>query len=176
MRGSRVKYSIRLVMALVLPCNCMMAEYQSDLNTEISVLWEEAKDQAVALYDEAKEKWEDFDHQRSEEEIRRLYERAKEAGEKVPVDIYAWIRYDLERVNNWEYHVVVTNSANNEAITARLNELGAQRWECLGMSSHRDELVFVFKRRVKSYLRHIPVRELLYLLSVGGEGDGSAGG
>ena len=174
MRRSKVKNLIRLAMALVLPCNWMIAESpsHSEWNNEIAGFWEETKDQAAALYDDAKEKWEDFNHQRSLEEIRRLYERAKEAGEKVPADVYAWIRQDLQRVNNWEYHVAVYNPADSEAIAARMNELGAQRWECVGLSSRGDELVFVFKRRARSYLRHIPVRELLYLLPVGGEGDG----
>ena len=39
-------------------------------------------------------------------EVVRLYEKAKQAGEQVPKDVWEWVKQDLESMGDWEYRVI----------------------------------------------------------------------
>ena len=103
------------------------------------------------------------------EEMRKLYEEAKERGEEVPQDIYEWAKEDISRMDTWEYNILKLNPADLEEQVEAMNALGKERWECVDTVRMGDEIVAIFKRPVRSYLRHVPLRELLWLLPAGGE-------
>lgn len=102
-------------------------------------------------------------------EVVRLYESAKEKGEQVPKNVYEWAREDLQRHGTWEYHVVEVSDA---AIEKRLNTLGAERWECIWIQPAGKQLRLVLKRPVRSYLRNLPLSQVLKLLPGGGSDEG----
>ncbi len=134
------------------------------------VIEEDIVDRARRYYEKAKEKLNEYDHDRTVEEMRKLYEEAKERGEEVPQDIYEWAKEDIRRMDTWEYTILKLNPAELEEQVEAMNALGKERWECVDTVRIGDEIVAIFKRPVRSYLRHVPLRELLWLLPAGGEG------
>ena len=104
------------------------------------------------------------------EEIQALYETAKEKGEEVPKNVYEWIKQDLSRLGDWEYMVLDTEAADADTIEHALNELGTDRWECMWIQPAGTKFRLIMKRPAKSYLRHIPLAQLMKLISVGDSG------
>jgi hypothetical protein len=45
-----------------------------------------------------------------------------------------------------------------------LDARGLERWECFHVLDRADEVVLMFKRRLRSYLGAVPLRELIRLL------------
>ena len=95
-----------------------------------------------------------------DELIEEIYRRAREAGEEVPPDAMEWAREDLERIGDWEYRVVRLESDEDAAVEARLNALGAERWEVFWIERTSDGLRAFVRRRAVSYLRMLPLSEL----------------
>ena len=100
-----------------------------------------------------------------------MYERAREAGEQVPKDIYEWARKDLESIGNWEYRIESIDMRQIDVLERRLNELGADRWECIWIQEGEGPARLIFKRPVRSYLKHVPLSRLLRAVPVGGGDD-----
>lgn len=98
------------------------------------------------------------------QEVLRLYEKTRQTGEAVPADAYEWMKQDLERVGDWEYRVLVVDSAAEAEIEERLNELGRDRWECFAALREAGSLHLLFKRPVESCVGMIPHNDLLKLL------------
>ena len=115
-----------------------------------------------------------------EKQIRDLYQRAREAGESVPEDVYDWAKADLSRLGDWEYLVVgveppgdsTAGERDDEMLQTRLNALGADRWEVFWIDSRGDRLRLFAKRPTRSYLKHIPFSALGRLLPSGGSSGG----
>ena len=101
-------------------------------------------------------------------EVRRLYDEAKKAGERVPKDIYEWVRQDLQRSGDWEYRVVDVDAGVPEGIEETLNELGAERWECFWVGVAGGKSRFVLKRPARTYLQRVALTDLLKLIPGGG--------
>ena len=97
-----------------------------------------------------------------------LYEAAKEAGEQVPKDVYAWVKQDFGKIGDWEYLVTDLSLSDTDAVQRRLNELGSERWECIWIHTSGKKTSFIFKRPAKSYLRNIPLPQLMNLIPGGG--------
>ena len=102
------------------------------------------------------------------EQILELYETAKESGQQVPKDAWAWVREDVQSFGDWEYRVLeLPSSSDPAAIETRLNELGTDRWECLWIQPLGSKTRFFLKRPHRSYLQQIPLNQLLKLLPQG---------
>jgi hypothetical protein len=104
-------------------------------------------------------------------QILRLYEQAKESGERVPKDVYEWLTQEVQGIGDWEYRVVEMKEAGPAETEARLNELGAERWECIWIETVGRKTRFILKRPVKGYLGQIPLSELIKLIPYPGSGD-----
>jgi len=105
------------------------------------------------------------------EEIQRLYDEAKDAGEKVPEDVVEWVKLDFQKIGDWEYRVVTVPRENDETFEKMLTELGTERWECFWVEPTGDELRLLLKRPSRSYLKLMPLSQLWKLMP-GGEGGG----
>ena len=125
----------------------------------------------VELYNSALENAESVDYENAIEEVRRIYEQAREKGEDLSGGFYEWMRKDIAQYNIWEYRILTVASGDDEKIAEEMNTLGEDRWECIGVSTQKSRLTLVFKRRPASYLRHIPVKELLGLFGLGAAGE-----
>ena len=102
------------------------------------------------------------------ERVRELYRQARESGQQVPKDALEWARQDLHRIGDWEYKIVDLPPEGPQARQARLNELGAERWEAFWMEPAGDGTRVYLKRRSRSWMEKIPLSELRRLLPVGG--------
>lgn len=103
------------------------------------------------------------------ERVVTLYEEAREQGEKVPGDIADWIGADLGREGSWEYKVVDVPGASGEKLESRLNQLGAERWDCISVEPLSGRTRLVLKRTQKSYLRRLPLSDLMRLIPLFGD-------
>ena len=101
------------------------------------------------------------------DKIQDLYETARDAGDDVPADAYAWAKSDLQRIGDWEYRIVRLDAASDGAVEKRLNELGAERWEVLWLEREGDGLRVFLKRSMRSYLRLLPLSDLGRLVPTG---------
>jgi len=98
------------------------------------------------------------------EEIRKLYERAKDAGEQVPADVADWVKQDVQAIGDWEYRVVALPTADAAKLEQRLNEMGKNRWDCFWVHTTGGETAFMFKRPRRTYLKNVPLSDLLKLI------------
>ena len=103
------------------------------------------------------------------DDVERLYESAKEAGERVPKNIYDWIRADIEHLGDWEYRVVELETSDAKSAEGKLNELGQERWECIWVQTSGKTTRFYLKRPVRSYLKTLPLSQLLKLIPSGSD-------
>ena len=104
------------------------------------------------------------------DEVQRLYQSAKETGERVPKNIYDWIRQDIENLGDWQYRVVELETSDSKSVEGKLNELGQERWECIWVQPSLKTTRLFLKRPVRSYLTTLPLSQLLKLIP-SGEGD-----
>jgi len=105
------------------------------------------------------------------ERVVALYDEAKEQGEKVPGNVAEWIESDLGREGAWEYKVVDVAGGKGSILEKQLNELGAERWECIHVEPLPGATRLVFKRTTKSYLRRLPLSDLMRLIPLAGGSD-----
>jgi hypothetical protein len=89
------------------------------------------------------------------EQIKELYDRAKDAGENVPEDVLTWAKDDVKKIGTWEYKIeTFTNNAVSEEDTLKkLQELGGLRWECFWVEDTPEAKRFYFKKPVRSYIQ-----------------------
>ena len=107
------------------------------------------------------------------EEVQRLYEKAKDKGERVPKDIYEWAREDLGAIGDWEYRILTLDDPTPESLQEELNGLGVERWDCFWIERRRDDLTLYLKRPSRTYLRHIPFSDLMQIIPSGDSGSSS---
>jgi len=106
------------------------------------------------------------------DEVVRFYETAKEQGEQVPKSVYEWVRNDLSSVGDWEYMVFELESADAATMERKLNDLGTDRWECMWIQPVGLRTRFVMKRPARTYLKNLPLSQVLKMLPAGGaEGE-----
>ncbi|MEM7351421.1 MAG: hypothetical protein AAF657_11485 [Acidobacteriota bacterium] len=99
-----------------------------------------------------------------------LYEKAKEKaqsmGESLPDKVPDWIKDDLKNAGTWQYKV---EEVALDDLQERLDELGAERWECFSVNERGKKARLVLKRRKRSQLREIQdlsADDLLIVLKV----------
>ncbi|MCP3981686.1 MAG: hypothetical protein GY716_20490 [bacterium] len=103
--------------------------------------------------------------------VASLYEVAKASGEKIPGDVYDWLRQDLQNIGAWQYRVETVPRTESAALEKLLNEVGAERWECIWIEREGSNYRLIFKRPAKSYLKTIPEWDVLRLLRGDEEGN-----
>jgi len=89
---------------------------------------------------------------------------------------------ELEKMTQWEYHVVKVHTADPVTLTDYLNQWGKQGWECFQVVSSApsaagqlpQEYLIFLRRRPSSLLTQIPLRDLMrmMLIMIGEGGDG----
>jgi len=99
------------------------------------------------------------------DQVVALYEKAKLAGENVPDDVAEWVKQDLQSIGDWEYRVVRVPVVSPATAEAELNALGGERWECFWVQLDDDQTLFFMKRPMRSFIKTIPVPDLIKLLS-----------
>ncbi|MBI2840492.1 MAG: hypothetical protein HYX75_19405 [Acidobacteria bacterium] len=98
-------------------------------------------------------------------QVKKLYEKAKAAGDTVPSDVSEWVRQDLQNMNKWEYRIETLQAPGDQLLAKKLNDLGTEAWECFHVEREGKSVTLFCKRRMKSYLQVIPVRDLFRFVS-----------
>jgi hypothetical protein len=103
----------------------------------------------------------------------QTYYSMKEAGLTQATSSREWLLEEYNRPNTWEYKIIPVALADGDpgALSAKLNELGAERWECFSVVPADDGITLFLKRHPKSYLPNLPLTETLKLLSLMGHSN-----
>ena len=104
--------------------------------------------------------------------VNDMYKSLKDQGLTTASDAGQWLSDDLRNMNAWSYKVVPIAVNEPEEAEKRMNELGKQGWECFHVSEQESGTVFFFKKSNKSYLKSIPVKDLLRLIPLMGSDNG----
>ena len=110
----------------------------------------------------------------SAKQVTALYQSLKEQGLTTATSASEWMREDWSNVDRWQYKVVQIYVTDPPAMEQRLNDMGTENWECFNTIVTGDKSVFFFKRQHPSYLRAMPLREVMTLFPIMKAVDGSA--
>ena len=94
------------------------------------------------------------------------YNTLHEQGLTTAKNAHQWVQEDYRSMYSFEYKILSKSEVSPEEMEATLNELGKERWDCFEV----DSAAFYFKRQKKSYLRNVPVKDLMRFLPMGGDG------
>ncbi|MBD3868989.1 MAG: hypothetical protein IFK94_12755 [Acidobacteria bacterium] len=101
-------------------------------------------------------------------QIQALYESAKKAGDIDAGSVTEWLKTDYEGMGDWEYRVIEVTSKDSSVLETYLNAEGQDRWEVFWVREGGGNFTFFLKRPVRSYLRSVPLTDLLKLIPGGG--------
>ena len=96
--------------------------------------------------------------------VNKTYKYLSDQGLTTAKDAKEWVSEDWNAINAWEYKVVEAGTADVELLDAALNESGKARWECFHVSESPAGTRFYMKRQKRSYLKNIPLKDLLKLV------------
>lgn len=105
-----------------------------------------------------------------EDTSRVLREIARRIGQQsmdTATHVAEWVRHDWNNIWAWKYRVVAAGDMASPVVEQKLNQLGQEGWECFHVGLGTDGTpVFYFKKPERSYLKSIPLRDLLKTLSI----------
>lgn len=93
-------------------------------------------------------------------EFQAWYDKSREYGEKGK----EWVANDIKNIGDWEYLIVTLEAADEAELSRKLNAYGQQRWEAYWVQKKIHGVQFYFKRPVRTYIKHIPVGDLLHMI------------
>lgn len=92
------------------------------------------------------------------------YQSLKGNGVTTADNVTDWISEDWNNINAWEYQVISVESTQAATLQEKLNEVGKQRWECFHVSNGDAATTFYMKRQRKSYMKSLPLKDMLKLI------------
>ena len=93
------------------------------------------------------------------------YTETFEEGKDLSGKSKQWLMKDLQNIGDWEYKVESFDLENPKDLEIRLNQLGADRWQCFWVQNKDSKSVFYFKRTKLSYLSKVPTGALLRIMA-----------
>ena len=94
------------------------------------------------------------------------YAETFEGGKDLSGKSKEWLLKDIENIGDWEYKIEKFSLKNSKDLEIRLNQLGAERWQCFWVEQGNDNTnSFYFKRTKMSYLSKIPTGALLRIMA-----------
>ena len=103
-----------------------------------------------------------------------MFKSLKDQGLTTAGTAQEWLSEDLKNMNGFQYKVIrLTASDSPEKLEKELNQLGSSGWECFHVSenSSTQKQTMFFKKAKNSYLKKLPVRDMLRLIPLMGGGD-----
>jgi hypothetical protein len=143
--------------------------------------FDNVKSSGAVKFDEAKKWLTDVAHQAAETGgatagdaatwANDLYNSLKEKGLTTAGSATEWLSDDIRNMGAFEYKVITLDGRDPARVEKQLNELGQQRWECFHVTGEGEQMVFYLKKDRRSYLKNVPVKDLMKLIPLMG-GDG----
>jgi biopolymer transport protein ExbB/TolQ len=94
------------------------------------------------------------------------YAETFEEGKDLSGKSREWLLKDIQNIGDWEYKIEKFSLKNSKDLEIRLNQLGAERWQCFWVEQGNDNTKsFYFKRNKMSYLSKIPTGALLRIMA-----------
>ena len=94
------------------------------------------------------------------------YAETFEEGKDISGKSKEWLLKDIQNIGDWEYKIEKFSLKNSKDLEIRLNQLGAERWQCFWVEQGNDNTKsFYFKRTKMSYLSKIPTGALLRIMA-----------
>ena len=94
------------------------------------------------------------------------YAETFEEGKDLSGKSKEWLLKDIQNIGDWEYKIEKFSLKNSKDLEIRLNQLGAERWQCFWVEQGNDNTKsFYFKRTKMSYLSKIPTGALLRIMA-----------
>ena len=94
------------------------------------------------------------------------YSETFEEGRSLSGKSKEWLLKDIQNIGDWEYKIEEFSLKNSKDLEVRLNQLGAERWQCFWVEQVNDRAKnFYFKRTKMSYLSKIPSGALLRIMA-----------
>lgn len=100
-----------------------------------------------------------------------MYESLKEQGLTTAGSTTEWLSDDWNKMGTWQYKVIVLGDLSPDEMESKLNELGAQRWECFHVTSSANGQTMYFKKHARSYLKHVPLKDMMKLIPLMDSGN-----
>lgn len=108
--------------------------------------------------------------------VNEMYKSLSDRGLTSAKNAGDWVAQDWSAINAWEYKVVNVDhkqiAENPEVLSEQLNENGKHRWECFHVSDVNSGTIFYMKRQKKSYLKNIPLKDMMKLIPLLDNDDG----
>ena len=96
--------------------------------------------------------------------VNKTYKSLSERGLTNAKSASDWVADDWNGMNAWEYKVLSVAADDLATLETKLNEAGTERWDCFHVSEGAGNTKFFLKRQKKSYLRNIPLKDLMILI------------
>jgi hypothetical protein len=100
--------------------------------------------------------------------IADTYKTLKDSGMTTADSAQEWLREDWKNIGAWDYKVIimpiVTSPESAAEVEKQLNELGSERWQCFNVSPNATGTVMYFKRSKESYMKHVPLKDVLHFV------------
>ena len=110
----------------------------------------------------------------SAEWVNSTFNSLKDQGLTTASNATEWLTEDYNNMGAWQYKVLKVSPAEAEGIETKLDELGKAHWECFHVAEVGENQLFYFKKSRRSYIRSLPMRDVLKLIPLmGGGGDGN---
>ncbi len=101
-----------------------------------------------------------------------MYQSLKEQGLTTAGSTREWVADDWKNMGAWEYKVFEMEGLGPMEIEKKLTELGKQRWECFHVMTLSGNTRMFFKRPAKSYLKNVPLKDMMRLIPLLDNGNG----
>lgn len=100
--------------------------------------------------------------------IAETYKSLKDSGLTTADSAQEWLKDDWKNIGAWDYKVIimpiVTGKESAAEVEQQLNELGSDRWQCFNVSPNATGTVMYFKRSRDSYMKHVPLKDVLHFV------------
>ncbi len=93
-----------------------------------------------------------------------MYQSLRDQGSTTANSATEWLSEDWSKMGAWEYKVVLLENKSPADMEGKLNELGAQRWECFHVMPTGSGQAMYFKKPARSYLKNVPLKDMMKLI------------
>ncbi|MBZ0165820.1 MAG: hypothetical protein K8I00_03365 [Candidatus Omnitrophica bacterium] len=142
----------RWIMLLVLGCAATALAQEAPPSPDVTAQTERP---FAGLEDKFTERQQDLMR-----EFQLWYDKSRDAGEKGK----DWIVNDIKNIGDWEYRIVTLTATDEQELALQLNAFGKERWEVYWVQKKMQGTQFFLKRPVRTYMKHIPVGDLLNIV------------
>ena len=102
--------------------------------------------------------------------VNDTFNSLKDQGLTTASNATEWLTDDYNNMGAWQYNVLKVTPEELENVEAKLDELGKAHWECFHIAEVGSNQFFYFKKSRRSYIRSLPMRDVLKLIPLMGGG------